>query len=86
MVISNKNLKTAIDYNQGQIDAAHRIIIELVNLLAEYQDDIMLIGGWIPELMFPELDHIGSIDVDVLLNHLNLKARREIQGYDENSQ
>jgi len=73
MVIRDENLKRSIDYNQGQIEAAHRILIELVNLLAEYQDNIMVIGGWIPEMMFPGLDHIGSIDVDVLVNHLNMK-------------
>jgi len=53
MVIHDDNLKRSIDYNQGQIEAAHRILIELVNLLAEYQDNIMVIGGWIPEMMFP---------------------------------
>lgn len=73
MVIRDDNLKRSIDYNQSQIEAAHRILIELVNLLAEYQDNIMVIGGWIPEMMFPGLDHIGSIDVDVLVNHLKMK-------------
>lgn len=73
MVTRDDSLKKSIDYNQGQIEAAHRILIELVNLLAEYQDNIMVIGGWIPEMMFPGLDHIGSIDVDVLVNHLNMK-------------
>lgn len=73
MVIRDENLKRSIDYNRGQIEAAHRILIELVNLLAEYQDNIMVIGGWIPEMMFPGLDHIGSIDVDVLVNHLKMK-------------
>lgn len=73
MVTRDDGLKRSIDYNQGQIEAAHRILIELVNLLAEYQDNIMVIGGWIPEMMFPGLDHIGSIDVDVLVNHLNMK-------------
>ena len=73
MVTRDDGLKRSIDYNQGQIEAAHRILIELVNLLAEYQDNLMVIGGWIPEMMFPGLDHIGSIDVDVLVNHLNMK-------------
>lgn len=46
--------------------------IELVNLFECYKDDIRLVGGWVPSLMFPEEGHIGSVDVDVLINHLTL--------------
>ena len=45
----------------------------MVNLFQEYQDDIRIVGGWVPDLMFPGEGHVGSADVDVLINHLTLK-------------
>lgn len=32
-----------------------------------------IVGGWVPDLMFPDQGHVGSVDVDVLINHLKLK-------------
>lgn len=69
----DEELRSSRDYNEGQKEAAHRILIELVNLFDEYRDDIRIVGGWVPDLMFPDEGHIGSVDVDVLINHLNLK-------------
>lgn len=43
--------------------------MELVNVFREYEDDIRIVGGWVPDLMFPGEGHIGSVDVDVLINH-----------------
>lgn len=71
-MIHDEDLKSSFDYSEGQKEAAHRILVELVNLFAEYADDIRIVGGWVPDLMFPNEGHIGSIDVDVLINHLSL--------------
>lgn len=71
-MIHDEDLRSTVDYSEGQKKAAHRVLIELVNLFNEYRDDIRIVGGWVPELMFPDQDHIGSIDVDVLINHLTL--------------
>lgn len=62
----------ATDYSEGQKDAAHRVLIEIVNLLSGYEDDVRIIGGWVPDLLYPGSGHIGSIDVDVLLNHTKI--------------
>ncbi len=41
-------------------------MLELVRLLGEYRDDMVIIGGWVPELLLPgaETKHVGSTDVD----------------------
>lgn len=49
------------------------MLVELVNLFDEYRDDIRIVGGWVPDLMFPNEAHVGSVDVDVLINHMTLK-------------
>lgn len=72
-MMRDEDLKSSVDYSEGQKRAAHRVLVELVNLFGEYKDDIRIVGGWVPDLMFPEEDHVGSVDVDVLINHLTLK-------------
>jgi hypothetical protein len=46
-----------------------------VRLLGEYGDDIVVVGGWVPQLILPEgmPPHVGSIDVDLALNHQHLQ-------------
>jgi len=76
-MINDGNLRSSIDYSEGQRDAAHRVLVELCSLFTQYQDDIRIIGGWVPELLFPDQGHVGSVDVDMLTNHLTL----EDEGY-----
>lgn len=72
-MIKDKNLQQAIDYSEGQRNAAYMVLGEIVNLLNEFSDNIRVIGGWVPTLLYPDSEHIGSIDVDVLLNQLQIK-------------
>lgn len=72
-MIQDEDLKQAVDYSEGQKNAAYMVLGEIVNLLNEFADDIRIIGGWVPSLLYPKSDHIGSIDVDVLLNQLEIK-------------
>ena len=72
-MIRDEELKQAVDYSEGQNTAAYMVLGEIVNLLDEFSDHIRIIGGWVPTLLYPESDHIGSIDVDVLLNQLEIK-------------
>ncbi len=72
-MIRDMDLRQAVDYSEGQKEAAYMVLGEIVNLLNEFTDNIRIIGGWVPSLLYPDSDHIGSIDVDVLLNQLNIK-------------
>lgn len=74
-MIHDEDLGSSLDYSEGQKMAAHRVLVELVNLFNEYRDDIRIVGGWVPDLMFSGEGHVGSIDVDVLINHIKLKDR-----------
>lgn len=71
--MKDEDLKKAIDYSEGQKKAAYMVLGEIVNLLGEFSEDIRIIGGWVPSLLYPDRDHIGSIDVDILLNQLKIK-------------
>ncbi len=66
---------TKRDYDAQQVKSAHSVMLELFNLLGEYRDDIVVIGGWVPALLIPQdhVQHIGSMDVDLALNHKTLR-------------
>jgi len=66
---------TRRDYTAEAVEAAKSVLIELTHLLGEYRDNIVLIGGWVPELLIPQnlRPHVGSIDIDLALNHLKIR-------------
>lgn len=62
------------DYGLESVEAAKSVLVELTHLLAEYCDDIVLVGGWLPLLLLPEAEpaHVGSLDIDLALDHRSL--------------
>ena len=44
-MIRDEDLKSSLDYSEGQKEAAHWVLVELLNLFNEYQDDIRIVGG-----------------------------------------
>ncbi len=66
------------DYSQQATQAAHMVMLELVRILGEYRDDIVLVGGWVPELLFGQAQprHVGSTDVDLAVNHRTIDEER----------
>jgi hypothetical protein len=62
------------DYTDRQIDAARRVLVDVGQVLASFGDAIVVVGGWVPDLLLPaaEQEHIGSIDVDLALDAAKL--------------
>ena len=50
-----------------QAAASRAVLIEVANVPGAYRDHMVIIGGWVPELLYPNLGHIGSLDVDFAL-------------------
>ena len=48
--------------------ASRAVLIEVLNVLGAFRDDIVLVGGWVPELLYPDRGHIGSLDVDLAVS------------------
>jgi len=60
----------ATDYGDRAVEAARRVIAELSDILRRFGDAAALVGGWVPELSLPRAEpgHVGSLDVDLLLD------------------
>ncbi|OPY16308.1 MAG: hypothetical protein A4E74_01909 [Syntrophus sp. PtaB.Bin075] len=52
--------------------------MKFIELLSEYRDNIVLIGGWVPELLIPyePWSHVGSMDINLALNHEKIQKER----------
>jgi hypothetical protein len=66
----------AADYDSRAVEAARRVLIELMRVLGEYDEEIAVVGGWVPPLLMPGAGHIGSTDVDLALDHEALQEPR----------
>jgi hypothetical protein len=62
------------DYSDRQVDAARRVLVDVGQVLASFGDAIVVVGGWVPDLLLPTaaLEHIGSIDVDLAVDAAKL--------------
>jgi len=62
------------DYADRQVEAARRVLVDVGQVLASFRDAIVVVGGWVPDLLFPgaEPKHVGSIDVDLALDAAKL--------------
>lgn len=66
----------AEDYDSRAVEAARRVLLELTRVLGEYDEEIAVVGGWVPPLLMPGAGHIGSTDVDLALDHEALQEPR----------
>jgi hypothetical protein len=42
------------DYNAEAVEAARSVMLELSRVLGEYQNDMVIVGGWVPELLIEQ--------------------------------
>lgn len=58
------------DYSPRQTEAAKRVLIDLGQTLAAFRDCLVVVGGWVPDLLLADAEprHVGSIDVDLALD------------------
>lgn len=73
--MNDRDQQRAGPYVSRQVEAARRVMVEVWQILGAYRDAIVLVGGWVPELLLPGASppHTGSIDVDLLLNPERLR-------------
>lgn len=62
------------DYTSRQVEAAHRVLVDVGQALSSFRDAMVVVGGWVPDLLLPEAQHphMGSIDVDIALDAAKL--------------
>lgn len=58
------------NFTEDKVAAARGVLCEVFQLLNKYLEQIVLIGGWVPEFIFssPKAPYVGSMDVDLALS------------------
>lgn len=78
-------LRTRNDYEARGVEAARRVLVDLGQTLGSmFEIAIVVIGGWVPELLLHDAEepHTGSLDVDLALDPcLEGLARRRGRGF-----
>jgi hypothetical protein len=52
-----------------ETEAARAVLIEVLNALGAIRDELVIVGGWVPDLLYPASNHMGSLDVDLAVSH-----------------
>ncbi len=82
-----------LDYGEKEVAASRSVLIELIHILGAFQNDMVIIGGSVPPLLFPDAAdrYVGTLDVDIALNphwpaesYASLKSLLLQHGYREN--
>lgn len=71
--------RTQADYGAREVEAARRVLVDLGQVLGSwFRDSIVVVGGWVPELLLTDAEepHVGSIDVDLALDAEKLREGR----------
>ena len=63
-----------VDYAAEAVGAARSVLVELVQLLGEFRDQIVVVGGWVPGLLLADArePHIGTLDIDLAIDFQGL--------------
>jgi predicted nucleotidyltransferase len=74
----NQEPRQREDYSNRQIEAARRVLVDLGQVLGSFEDCLVVVGGWVPDLLMEkaEEEHVGSIDVDLALDAQKLADGR----------
>lgn len=51
-----------------ETEAARAVLLEVLNALGAMGDDLVIVGGWVPDLLYPSSNHMGSLDVDLAVS------------------
>lgn len=55
-------------WSDPRVLASHAVLIEVMTILGSEIDKLVVVGGWVPELLYPGRGHVGSLDVDLALD------------------
>jgi hypothetical protein len=51
-----------------ETEAARAVLMEVLNALGAMRDELVIVGGWVPDLLYPASNHMGSLDVDLAVS------------------
>lgn len=74
----NEEPRFEAEYSDRQTSAAHRVLVDVGQVLASFKECVVVVGGWVPDLLLHNSSeqHVKSIDVDLALDSAKLTDGR----------
>lgn len=74
----NQEPRFEAEYSDRQTAAAHRVLVDVGQVLASFKECVVVVGGWVPDLLLQDSseEHVKSIDVDLALDAAKLTDGR----------
>jgi len=65
---------TKSDYPENEVQICFSVLLELMTILGEFRENIVVVGGSVPPLLFPEAEekYPGTLDIDIALDFRNI--------------
>ncbi len=65
---------TRRDYNADGVRAARTVLLELMQILGEFRDHVVVVGGSVPGLLLRDVTepHVGTLDIDLAFDFRNI--------------
>lgn len=62
------------DYKEEDVYICFSVLLELMTILGEFRDNIVIVGGNVPPLLFAETEekYPGTLDIDIALDFKNI--------------
>jgi hypothetical protein len=51
-----------------ETEAARAALLEVLHALGAMRDELVIVGGWVPDLLYPSSNHMGSFDADLAVS------------------
>ncbi|MFO0884671.1 MAG: GSU2403 family nucleotidyltransferase fold protein [Pirellulales bacterium] len=51
-----------------ETEAARAVLLEVLSALGPWRKEMVIVGGWVPDLLYPTKNHMGSLDVDLAIS------------------
>lgn len=71
-----------LGYDQTRTSKCIQVLLTIIRRSAGWKDKLILVGGLVPSLLFD--DHVGTTDIDVVLNTLDLKDEQQYKTLEQN--
>lgn len=70
--------KDHFGYESARTESCRQLLITLFRKLGPWKDMIVLVGGLVPSLRFQDKGHVGTTDIDLVLN---IDAFEDVEAY-----
>jgi hypothetical protein len=76
--------ESRLGYDRDRTQACRQLLITLLRMSGPWKDKLILVGGLVPSLLFDNADHVGTTDIDLVLNPIDVEDVESYRTLEQN--